>query len=285
MDETDVVQALEDELFRLRESTKAALKVSWDEVELLQQQCSTHVAVTNSLAMELDEMRKKEEEWRVRCLAAEAKIQKSSEMNSESQTTRTESLRDNMLTCTANSNLNRNSMTEESSLETEPTLETEKFSHSIPSGTSSISCNSTSDRSNQELMLKISSRDEAIASLEETLNQHVKSMQTMQAEMQCLMQSQQIKQKNMTDSHRRKEERLNKIVESLRKKTEMKDLCVKEHQQKLSNYRIYIEELTGELEKVLKFVHCVENNSDDSLSKNSVFTISNHLHCTNSESQ
>jgi hypothetical protein len=39
------VQALEAELIRLRESTKDALKQSWEEVETLQQQCAAHLDI------------------------------------------------------------------------------------------------------------------------------------------------------------------------------------------------------------------------------------------------
>jgi len=80
-----------------------------------------------------------------------------------------------------------------------------------------------------ELSLIISSRDKKIVSLEPSLNQYLKIIQNMQAEMICLMEAQRIREKNLSSSHKQKEECLRKLVESLRKKLETYTMCAKEY--------------------------------------------------------
>jgi len=62
------------ELLWLRETSKVAIKKSWNEVEDLQRQCADYAAVEARLNTELTSSRSGEEVWRLRCLAAE-KIQ------------------------------------------------------------------------------------------------------------------------------------------------------------------------------------------------------------------
>lgn len=261
MQEKDV-RNLEEELFRLRESTKAALQQSWNEVESLQRECSTNAEITAQLEGDLIDIREKETTWRVRCLTAEAKLM-SSLQGDESQSSKRTSFRENMLSWT-NVNVDRNS---KDSMPKDHDCSAEQSKASGEDSHSTLLFPQNHDKT-QELSLKIASRDEAITSLEETLEQNVKSMQNMQSEMQCLMTSQRIKEKNIADSHRRKEERLEKLVQSLRKKSVMKDSCVRDQQRKLSDYRMYIEELTSELEKVLQIVQSVEDTTEISLNHN-----------------
>jgi len=68
-----------------------------------------------------------------------------------------------------------------------------------------------------ELALKISSRNEAISSLEQTIDDNIKSIQDLQAEMQSLVVTQQMKVKEICDSHAEKEEDFKGQVKSLRK--------------------------------------------------------------------
>jgi len=294
---------LEEELFRLRESTRAALQQSWDEVESLQQQCADHLHFTSQLESQLIDVNEREETWRIRCLTAETKLESypqrrdflhptkfrdtmrswtsgrslgldsvSSAQQSETEETKLESypqrrdflhptkFRDTMRSWTSGRSLGLDSV---SSTQSEPTLpgaETQTFCESAQSalGYPMIDCQ------NEQLSLKLSSRDVAIAGLEQTVEQHVKAMQNMQAEMLCLMETQRIKDKIVSESHRRKEERLEKVVEFHRKKLIAKEARVEEHQRKLSDYRIYIEELTGELAKVLQVVQDVDARSSSS---------------------
>jgi len=240
---------LDEELFRLRESTKAALQQSWDEVESLQQQCADHLQFTSQLEAQLIEVHEKEETWRLRCLTAEKKLE------SSQQTTKLKPFRDTMRSWTNGRSVGLDAVP---SSQSEPNLPGAKTLISDESAQPEI------DGKIEQLSLKLSSRDIAIEGLEQTVEQHVKSMQNIQAEMLCLMETQRIKEKNITESHRRKEERLEKVVEFHRKKLVVKEACVEEHQRKLSDYRIYIEELTGELSKVLQVGQDVETRAGSS---------------------
>lgn len=248
---------LEEELFRLRESTRAALQQSWDEVESLQQQCADHLHFTSQLESQLIDVNEREETWRIRCLTAETKLESYPQRRDFLHPTK---FRDTMRSWTSGRSLGLDSV---SSTQSEPTLpgaETQTFCESAQSalGYPMIDCQ------NEQLSLKLSSRDVAIAGLEQTVEQHVKAMQNIQAEMLCLMETQRIKDKIVSESHRRKEERLEKVVEFHRKKLIAKEARVEEHQRKLSDYRIYIEELTGELAKVLQVVQDVDARSSSS---------------------
>ena len=68
------------------------------------------------------------------------------------------------------------------------------------------------------------------------------------------MKAQRITGKNSFDSHIRNEERLETLIEFQRTKQMSKEGYIEKHQKKLSNYRIYIEELTTELAKVTQVV-------------------------------
>mmetsp|Transcript_24539 Transcript_24539/g.28947 ORF Transcript_24539/g.28947 Transcript_24539/m.28947 type:complete len:294 (-) Transcript_24539:119-1000(-) len=67
---------------------------------------------------------------------------------------------------------------------------------------------------------KLSSRDAAISSLEKTLNDNLKLTNNMEAEMQSLVETQRIKEKQMYDSHAQKEKKFKEVIESL-----SKELC------------------------------------------------------------
>jgi DNA anti-recombination protein RmuC len=69
--EKDYILMLENELQRLRESTKQALHQSWDEVELLQEELSEHLELSAQVEADLVKSRENEEYWRKRCLEAE----------------------------------------------------------------------------------------------------------------------------------------------------------------------------------------------------------------------
>jgi len=240
---------LEEELFRLRESTKAALQQSWDEVETLQQQCVVHLQFTSELEEQLMEARKNEDAWRIRCLAAEVRMQSSPEDENNHVLTANNKLNICQTMRAWSRTPNHDSITSWK----EPRL-------SVPQtpGEYAQSADNQKDEQIKELLLKLSSRHEAIISLEHTVEQHVRAMQYTQAETLCSMETQRIKEKHLSESHRRQEERLEKVVEFHRKQLIGKEASIDAHQKKLADYRIYIEELTTELAKVLQVVQDIE---------------------------
>lgn len=69
--EQNAVHQLEEELNRLRESTRNVLQKSWDEVEYLQRQC----AISKEMLAQHDQ----ERVWHARCINAEKKLQEITE--------------------------------------------------------------------------------------------------------------------------------------------------------------------------------------------------------------
>ncbi len=263
------VHSLEAELIRLRESTKDALQQAWEEVETLQQQCTAHLEITTQMETDLMETKRREEYWHKRCLESEKLLlQKTSGNN------------------TANNNdleddASIRVMGQEKNFISWPPLKLprRKHSHSVDDSASkrtlgdmSVStCQSTertvtmteSDQEHyqmkvQELELKISSRDSAIKSLERTVSQHVKAMHTMQAEMQCMMETQRIKEKNAQSNFLRKEDVYEKQISLLQGTVQKTFTTISSQKKKIHEYKVYIGELTHELERVLKVIQSFE---------------------------
>jgi len=115
-------------------------------------------------------------------------------------------------------------------------------------------------RCQEDLYLTISSRDQVIVSLEQTLNQELCNMQNMQAEIVCLIQAQGIKEKSLCSTHEKKEKHLEKLIKSLREKLKVNEMSTKEHNETLSACKLYIQELTAELERMLKTVKRAEGD-------------------------
>lgn len=113
-------------------------------------------------------------------------------------------------------------------------------------------------KSQEDLSLTIFSRDQIIVSLEQTLNQQLNNLQNMQAEMVCLMESQRLKEKWITASHQQNEQRLDKLIESLQRKLKRNEISSKGHDEALSEFKLYIQELTDELERMLKIIKTAE---------------------------
>jgi len=111
-----------------------------------------------------------------------------------------------------------------------------------------------SAKSQEDLSLIISSRDETIEKLEGSLNQQLNSMQDMQGEMTCLMEKQRTKAKKVSSTHKFKEENLDYLVVSMRKKLQANELRSKKQDKNLKECKLYIQELADELEKVLKII-------------------------------
>lgn len=109
-------------------------------------------------------------------------------------------------------------------------------------------------KSQEDLSLVISSRDEIIETLEQTLNQQLNTMQTLQNEMACRVETQRLKAKNISSKQKLKEESLNKSVDSMRVILHANEIRSKEQDKNLRECKEYIHELSGELEKLLKIV-------------------------------
>ena len=300
-------QSLEAELIRLRESTKEALKQSWDEVEELQKRCSTHAKMITELENDVIESKKKEEFWHQRCLEAEKQLlqlkpsseggERSSSYKDVDGLSPVESPRSNasfLLSWKSKSdptNLSSCSSQRIQDACSDNTLQN-PFSYGIDStlhsiGTHlsnfSLSRNQTkikpllSDQYEaeriekeeaakmsalsaqvREMEVKLSSSEEAIRSLEQTVNHHVKSMHNMQSEMECMVATQRIKQQNMNSAIKCKEEHLNKRIASLKDEVVKKEKIILSQKKKMKEYRDYIDELTDELEKVAKLIQDAE---------------------------
>jgi len=170
---------LNEELDRLRESTRKSLQQSWDEAEALQEQC---LASDESLI----QMEEEKKTWEERCLKAEAKLKKSAQQSGTLQYRKRRSVSDSVMSWTSKKNNKENSNKAKDDIDV------------------------------LEQGLKVSSRDDAISTLEQTLIEKLKSMQSMETEMQNLIEKQRIKEKKLHESHTNKEERLNLLVDSLR---------------------------------------------------------------------
>jgi len=351
---------LAEELLWLRETSKAALQESWNEVEDLRCQCAEYAEVETRLNEQLAESRMGEENWRLRCLSAEKikAMQILKEDSNADSITRRRSLgtvgeiKENRAQAVKNDFVQqapekntlskfRNKMRswssgnllglDEPAKEVPCSIQNESFiptarscasKHSSdrnegyrmtaeaneqqrldsPTASQSISTsfrehmNPSNDtdapeedfffeeecfietevqtageaskhnqfylhgnaKSQEDLSLIISSRDEIITTLEQTLNQELNSMQNMQHEMMCLMETQRIKEKRISVSHKQKEERLDKLVVSLRGKLETNDVVHKKQDKNLSECKLYIQELASELEIALKVVKRAE---------------------------
>lgn len=331
---------LAEELLWLRETSKAALQESWNEVEDLQCQCADHVDMETRLRAELTESFAGEENWRLRCLAAEEKLptmpsdQESSHednlikhpsigsLHGISETSSLAahnsmqpqqpqqpfeknpllSLRDKMRSWSSG---NLQGMDKSAAHESKHSLDRddayykaaevkmqqildspEGAHHSSMSSAPSSPTGAPDDfffieeevpvqtageisnpgqfylhgnaKSHDDLSLIISSRDEIIESLERTLNQQLNNMQNLQGEMVCLMETQRIKEKRLSSTHKSKEERLDKLVTSLRGKLESNTKATNKQDKNLVDCKLYIQELADELERVLKIVKKAE---------------------------
>jgi len=246
------VHSLEAELIRLRESTKDALQQSWEEVETLQQQCAAHLDVTSQLENDIVEARRKEEYWHKRCLEAEFKLlQGTNKKNDDSGTkSRSHSLNPMLLMSWPGMGLKNKAHDEQD-------MEAASYTLDVEEG------DSDSGLENEkvlELEAKLKDRESAILSLEGTVDQHVKAMHSMQAEMRCMMETQRIKEKKNQNTFKRKESFLEDRISALENDTEKKESCISSQKKKLNDYKKYIEELAGELERVLGILQEAEKN-------------------------
>lgn len=253
------VHSLEAELVRLRESTKDALQQSWEEVESLQQQCSAHLDITTQLENDVIEARRKQEYWHKRCLDAEFKLLQSN--NKQSNMDKPNNIYRNISNGSAHvlkpmmNNFNSwtgikkeksEDLSSSSSIEDETEVLHEK-------------ANEQSEKI-EELEKKLVDRESTIDSLERTVERHVKTMHSLQAEMQCMMETQRLKEKKCKDTFRRKESFFEDQISNLQEDSESKDKTIKSLKKKTQGYKKYIEELSSEMETVLGVLMRAEQN-------------------------
>lgn len=196
--DSPVSDQLNEELVRLRESTRKALQQSWDEVELLRQQCSVSNEVIAQNDKVLIEMRNEKEDWQTRCLTAEATLHAIETTFDSTSEQRDTLLNPSRFSYTQNvrSWVGRN----DNKKDKDKDKDWPKDVHNV-----------------LELVLKMSSRDDAISSLEQILDEKLKSMQNMEVEMHRLAEKHRIKEQKAKDSYTQKEQHLNELVDSLRK--------------------------------------------------------------------
>jgi len=232
---------LNEDIDRLRKTTRIALQITEHEVENLRQQRSINTEAAAQHDEVVKNLQKTNKAWQERCLTAEAKLQETLKQRNglhchkrpsfpsraQSRSGKNDSFpnRAQSWSCRYDSNDNTD-LTAEAKLEEIPEQEntlhySNMFLLPIRRAQSwsarNYSKDNTDQRTNIDLALKISSRDQAISSLEEALNEMSKRTLNMQAEIYDAEEKQRIKEKEVRDSHVQKEENLNEIIDSLRK--------------------------------------------------------------------
>jgi len=242
---TPVVNKMKDELIRLRTSTRVALKQSFDERETMRKQCDINTKIISEHEHVIDQMKKIENMWQERALAAEAKLLE----RPESRVSTRGSFLQKELSRALIVELPRLSQRrlifpqgsngEAKSREiSEQTVPFPRQSRRLSISETMCSWIGRNDNKNDipiennkhdeipienddseipmDFILKLHSRDEAISSLEATLNENLTSYQGLQTDMQSLL-TERIKEKKIHDSHLQKEEDFKRQLEFLRK--------------------------------------------------------------------
>ncbi len=252
------VHSLEAELIRLRESTKDALQQSWEEVEMLQQQCSAHLDITTQLENDVIEARRKQEYWHKRCLEAEFKLlqgNKNISLEKGNNLARSISGSANVLKPMMGS------LQSWTGLKIEPK---EADDHSVSQMSMDHETEVLQERANeqaekiQELEVKLANRDSTIETLERTVERHEKTMHSLKAEMQCMIETQRLKEKRSKDTFSRKENFLNEQISNFQEDIQYKDKSIKSLKKRIGGYKEYIEELSAEMETMLRVLMSAE---------------------------
>jgi cell division protein FtsL len=260
------VHCLEAELVKLRESTKDALQQAWEEVEMLQQQCASHLEITTQLEADFMETKKKEVYWHKRCLETEKQLMQSnpSEYSPQLSKRSVTNIEGIFVGWPSIRGFGRVSMNRQPSIDTIDSGKSSKRSLDDYSARMSSSNSMKSECCDKELVndlkVKLFSREQAVQSLERTVAQHVKAMHTMQSEMQCMMETQRIKEKNAQTNFLRKEDAIVKQISALHAELEKKINLVSSQKKRIGEYKVYIKEVTRELERALKILEVAKAN-------------------------
>jgi len=219
VNKTPAADQLKEESIRLDRSTRDALQQSWDEVESLQKECAISTARIAQHDNAIDEMRRKEKAWQGCCLIAEEKLrEKLEKANSLQCHIKLSSPQHKQSVEDGNDEAELHRISEQrGSSRYNNILSYPKSGRSLaPKSGRSLACQND-DQNELELALKISSRDDAISSLEQVLDENIKSTQNLQAELQSLVVIHRMREKEIYDSHAQKEEDFKYQVQSLRK--------------------------------------------------------------------
>lgn len=217
------IKLLEEELSKLRNSTKQALRKSWEENEALEKKLADQDQVISRFEEEVSRARLKSQQWKARCRKAEDQLARQEEINkniilahqnkkngNEEQTKTNEkddnespviyehgkgSLRSFMMKGWGKKNDKRNDNHDPSQEDSSVTKEQKTPMELI-----------------QNLETKITSRDAAIASMEGTLQHHVRTMHTIQREVERLRQ-----RNDFEDKLRHKEKDMETMLCSFKK--------------------------------------------------------------------
>jgi len=270
---------LAEKLLRFREQSKTELQKSWDEVESLYRKRANYVKIKSQLEKSLKESAEREKMWRSRCLEAEAAVTHKSKQKVLQHRNNTSSFRYNMH-LSSSRKLRRidEAHTAESDEIISQSSEQRQLSYTGMSKrpTASLSNNTSPQKlsndteigqstqfslkkKNQfsDLILQLSSRDLIIASLEGVLNELYNHIQTVRLEMECLIEAQHIKEKNLLSSDSIVRKQL--LQEKLLKKVELSNNCVKQRERATLDSKNCIEDLANELEHLLKLVKIAED--------------------------
>jgi len=263
---------LAEKLLRFREQSKAELQKSWDEVESLYRKRADYVKMKSEFEKSLKESAEREEMWRGRCLEAEAAVMQKSKQKVVQHLSNTSSFRDTMHLSLSRKLRRIDESDEIISLPSEQrqlsyTGMSTRSIASLANNMSPIKSSKDTEigQSTQfslrkkkqfsDLLLKLSSRDLVIASLEGVLNELFNHVQTVQLEMECLIEAQQIKEKKLSDSIIRKQ----LWKEKLLKKVELSNNCIKQREGAISDTQSCIQELANELENLLELAKTAED--------------------------
>ena len=209
--EKDYILMLENELQRLRESTKQALHQSWDEVELLQEELSEHLELSAQVEADLVKSRENEEYWRKRCLEAERLAGLDQADPAPMKFLRKLS-----------STISNRSIIVDDITESESELLQEK------------------EEMIEELEKTIKDRDENIVALQCEVAKHRQTVTSMESEVRCMIETQRLRLQHQ-----------NTQVQVLQSRLEKKGVHVRELDRKLVAYKNYVDELATEIENTL----------------------------------
>jgi len=278
---------LAEKLLRFREQSKIELQKSWDEVESLYKKRANYAKINAQIEKDLQESTEKKEMWRVRCLAAEEAAVQKSKKKALLHLSKTMSPR-NLIRSSSNKRLQRideaqisesderiSQSSEQRQLSSIICISARPIAHPAYNTTPTQSagenvavgapiateigrptlCSYKKKNQPSDLLLKLSSRDLVIACLRSVSNELQHHFQTVQLEMECLIEAQQIKEKKISDLISRKQ----LWHDKLSKKVELSNNCVKQRKHAISDTQSCIKELANELENLLGAVKIAED--------------------------
>lgn len=297
------IESLEEELFKLKESTKEALHKTWDEVEAVNIKMENQQDTIMQLKQELEQSQLNGRQWQERCLKAESKLAdnrrnlliQSEERQGPSSTSLSSigSIGSVIFGWAAKSKNATTGISDEipptTSTNTLPTSSTITAEYSSSSSFSEIHYREfllEKDRNIRALEAKIAARDTVIESMEETAEQHVRSIHTTQNEMHHL--TEQLRAKKSFDTAQNYSDneniaQLQTTINNLQDEIENNNAIIKEQELKiasqkgiimekkafLSIHHEYIDEISNELKNSLNTIQTTNKENEQHLNDQS----------------